>query len=339
MSTHEREIVEPVKLCGPDGQLNPDAVGWSRRPLHQCNLSGHWGRKKRWDYYCVTNAACALQITYASLDYLGLVSVALHDLESKETFETAAIIPMARGFHFHDTVGGGPIHFARRGFRLDVEEQAGGTRLQAAFKTLKPVAVEVDVFLSLPDEHDTLNVVIPWSQSRFQFTSKHNCRPATGTVDVGGRSFELSPSSAFGCLDYGRGKWRYRTTWNWASASGVEGGRTIGLQFGGKWTDGTGMTESGVLVDGKLFKIGKKVDFVYNRRDFDRPWTLRTADKTVDLVFTPMLRKRLLIPFIVASGSVQLCFGHFEGTISVEGEEHVRVRNLLGWAEEMKARW
>ena len=47
-TTPEPEIIEPVNLCDPEGNLNPEAVGWSRHPLHHCNLRGHWPRKKRW---------------------------------------------------------------------------------------------------------------------------------------------------------------------------------------------------------------------------------------------------------------------------------------------------
>ena len=39
------------------------------------------------------------------------------------------------------------------------------------------------------------------------------------------------------------------------------GGRRIGLNFGGKWTDGTGMTENAVFVDGVMTKMHEDVIF------------------------------------------------------------------------------
>jgi hypothetical protein len=48
-----REIVEPVDLCEPGGGLAEAAIGWSRRPLHRCNLPLRW--RKRWDWWCVTD--------------------------------------------------------------------------------------------------------------------------------------------------------------------------------------------------------------------------------------------------------------------------------------------
>ena len=32
-------------------EINPAAVGWSRAPLVRANLSGHWLRKKRWNFW------------------------------------------------------------------------------------------------------------------------------------------------------------------------------------------------------------------------------------------------------------------------------------------------
>lgn len=43
----ERELTDPVTLCLPNGRLNLAAVGWSRNPLHRCNLTGRRLAKKR----------------------------------------------------------------------------------------------------------------------------------------------------------------------------------------------------------------------------------------------------------------------------------------------------
>ena len=49
----EPEITQPIQLCDEKGLLNPNAVGWSRSPRHDCNLRGHWPRKKRWNYWAI----------------------------------------------------------------------------------------------------------------------------------------------------------------------------------------------------------------------------------------------------------------------------------------------
>jgi hypothetical protein len=47
----ERELTAPVDLCDARGRRNPAAVGFSRQPLVRANLSGHWPRKKKWNFW------------------------------------------------------------------------------------------------------------------------------------------------------------------------------------------------------------------------------------------------------------------------------------------------
>ena len=83
MTTTEREIHEPVDLATPDGRrLDPNARGWSRRPLHRANLRGSWGRNKRWDYWAILAGDLVLSAVYADIDYLGLADVWWADLST-----------------------------------------------------------------------------------------------------------------------------------------------------------------------------------------------------------------------------------------------------------------
>src|SRR5512147_792678 len=86
----ERELTAGVDLCTPDGRLDRAAVGWSRRPLHRCRLPGSWGRRKRWDFWGITGPDFALSLTYAHLDYLGIVDVWFRDLATGRSFTRTA---------------------------------------------------------------------------------------------------------------------------------------------------------------------------------------------------------------------------------------------------------
>jgi hypothetical protein len=340
-TTHEREITHEVRLCTPAGTLDPGAIGFSRRPLHRANLVGRPGRKKRWDYWCVTSRECALQVTFADLDYLGLATVALVDLATGNVLEEGGLVPLARGFSQPETVGGADIVFTRGRLALSIREREGGTSLSASFQKRGATRLRAEVSIRRPPGHETLNVVIPWDARHFQFTSKQNTLPAEGFVEVGARRYSFGPDTgAFATLDYGRGVWPYATTWNWASASGVQDGRTVGLQLGGKWTDGTGMTENGICVDGRLHKIGEDLVFHYDRRDFRRPWRIEAPrSRCVDLTFEPLHLRRLHVPLLVAGADLSHAFGHFRGTVYTSEGEAIRIQDMLGWAEEMRARW
>ena len=339
--THERELTEEVLECRADGTLNPDAVGFSRRPVHRCNLSGSWGRKKRWDYWCVTSTEGALAVTYADIDYIGLVTVSFLDFATKRFDEKVAVVPLARGFSQPDTVAGGDIRFRGNNLQLEILESPGRTRIVAAFKKLGGTRLSAQIEIDRPADHDTLNVLVPWSEERFQFTSKQNTLPARGHVEVGGRRYEYGDDNqSYATLDYGRGKWPRSTTWNWGSASGRYEGHVIGLHFGGKWTDGTGVTESGIVIDGHLSKIGEAIEWRYNRRNFREPWRLSARERAcVDLTFEPFYERSMKLPLGPLGAEVHQCFGRYRGWVRDESGCDYEVRDLIGWAEEMRASW
>ena len=71
--THkEPELTAPVMLCGPDSLLNRQAIGWSRHPLHACNLPDSLPRKKKWNYWAVTSNDLLFSATIADIERLQL---------------------------------------------------------------------------------------------------------------------------------------------------------------------------------------------------------------------------------------------------------------------------
>jgi hypothetical protein len=327
MST-EPEITEPVDLCTPDGLLNPDAVGWTRTPLHRANLSG-WGRAKRWEYWCVQTPDWALSVTVSHIDYLALHQVYFVDFEQGREIDESAIVPLARSPQLPEASGAGPVRARTRKLRIDLIPTTEGLHLLAGTPR-----ITADIRILRPPGHESMGVVIPWSERRFQYTVKDNTLPATGTVEVDGRRLELPQGRSWAVLDHGRGKWPYRTTWNWGSGSGTSDGHTIGLQFGGKWTQGTGMTENAVCVDGRLTKIGEELEWNYG--PWMDPWTVRGAG--TDLVFTPRFERHARTNVGVIFTEVHQCFGTWEGTVAAEGTVH-RVKGVHGFAEEARMRW
>ena len=339
----EREITRPVSLCTPDGRLNPDAVGWSRRPLHDCALPGTWGRRKRWDFWGVTGPGFALNIVYADVDYVGIADVWFHDFGAGATAATSVPVPLARGVVLPTTVAGGDMRFTARGLVLSIVEEDGGTRLRAAFGH-DDDRVTADVLVRRPPDHESLSVVIPWSDRRFQFTNKDVGRPAEGSITWGDRSYVLAEGTSWGTLDFGRGKWPYRTHWNWGAGAGLvstpTGEVAVGVQLGGKWTDGTGMTENALRVGGRLSKLSEELEWTYDTSDWLRPWTIRTpGSDRVDLTFTPFHDKRTRLQAGIAAQAVDQCFGAYSGTIVPDDGLPLAVDGLVGWAEEATWRW
>ena len=158
---------------------------------------------------------------------------------------------------------------------------------------------------------------------------------------MGDSTFTFHGSDCFATFDFGRGYWPRESIWNWAAASGNQNGHTVGLNLGGKWTDGTGTNENGVLVNGRLNKIGEDLRWDYDTSDFMKAWRIYTPNSPdVDLTFHPTYERR--DERSDSDGSyrraVSQCFGHFTG--SVAGPlGPIRIDGLFGWAEELQATW
>ena len=342
----ERELTEPVDLCDARGRLDSSARGWSPLPLHRANLRGPWGRRKRWEYWCVTAPDLIVSITYADVDYVGIAGLWILRPSDGLVVDVGQVVPLARGFHLPDEPCTGTMAFSSRGLAVGIEERPDATRLTASAPGSPHGPVEVDLVIERPAGHETMNVVIPWSGRRFQYTSKQNTRPTRGEVQVGDEVITVGaepgdPAEAFGTLDLGRGLWPYSIRWNWGSGSGrAADGRLVGLQFGGKWTEGTGHTENALCVDGHLTKIHDELVWEY---DWDRPlepWRVAGAPRgLVEARPEPFHDKQSRTSLRGLSLEVHQVFGHWSGRLRTAAGDEVTFDGVLGWAEEARNRW
>ena len=345
MTTPEREITSPVQLCDERGRLNPGSRGWSRQPMLNANLRGRWGRKKRWDYWAVITDEIVVSFVYANVDYAGLASVWVMEQATGEQTTAGMLRPFARGITLPAQVCTGTVSVAHKAINLRITETDDATRLVAtapAGKGSLTGAIEIDISVAKPAGHESLNVLIPWSERTFQFTSKHNTRPATGTVRVGGRSWAVAAESdAWGVQDLGRGIWPYSNRWNWASASGHgTDGRLLGLQFGGKWTIGTGATENALCIDGRLTKISDELEWTYDWANPMAPWRVRTpGSDQVDATLTPSFDRYDVTDLKVLRMEVHQCFGTWAGRVVGDDGVPVSFEGVRGFAEEARNKW
>jgi hypothetical protein len=341
VTTHEPELTEPVDLCTPDGTgLNPAARGWSRRPLHRANLDGAaFGRNKRWDYWAVLAGDVVISAVFSNVDYMGIADVWWADLVSGEQGGSGVGGRGGDGFALPEVPATAPLVVARDGFELSITDGAdGATRLAATWTERDGRPGRLDVTVALPPDHESLNVVIPWSDETFNFTSKHQGRPARGELEVGDRQYDVD---GWGVLDVGRGRWPSEITWNWGGGAGrtIDGVHAVGLQIGGKWTVGTGFTENGVIVDGRLSKIGRELDWDY---DWDEPmksWRVSDPGGQLNAVLTPRFDKHSRAVGRKRSTETHQVFGTWSGTVTTDDGIALRFDDLQGFAEEARQNW
>ncbi|MFT3843032.1 MAG: DUF2804 domain-containing protein [Myxococcaceae bacterium] len=321
-----RELTEPVELCLPNGELNPAAVGFSRRPLHRTGLRG-WGRNKRWEYWGVITPEHVVGLTLADLDYAGMLQLWLLDRASGREREVTRVTPLGRGVALPD--GGPPVQVSARagGVKIELADGPDGTRI-----VWSGGGIELELFARAGG--DCLGVVVPWSARRFQYTVKDVARPVSGSITVDGRRFE---SDGWGVLDRGRGRWPYEITWNWGAGSGFVAGRRVGLQLGGKWTRGTGSTECAVFVDGRLSYLPDEPEWTYDVASKSALW--RVVAPRIDVTLTPFHMRCTKVNAVVLSTAIHQAFGTWNGWVVDDLGERISVDGLVGWAEEAHNRW
>ncbi len=287
-----RELTAPVSLTNEQGLLNPESVGWARQPL-------------------VTTAGINGRTAWG---------------RNKRWEYWNVITPT----HIA-TLGDGPARAKSGTLKIDIVEEAGGTRLKASIP-----GATFDVFAERPEGHESLAVVVPWSTKRFQYTVKDVARPASGSVTIHGRTYPVPAGQSWAVLDHGRGRWPYDIAWNWGAGSGTMNGRVIGLQVGDRWTDGTGSTENSVLVGTTLYKIHEKLQWSYDLDNWADPW--RIIGGGLDATLRPFYNKESSMNLGVLSNRTDQCFGYWSGTFDT-GSEVVEFENIIGFAEDVHNRW
>lgn len=331
----EREITGRRPLVRPNGRLDRDAVGWMRSPLLDTSgIDGRraWGRNKRWEYWNVTTPTHLLALTVSSIDYAAVHEVWVFDRCTEESVQLGVTGILGRSATLPANLGDGPARARTRHLTIDIDEEPGGTRLRAAIP-----GASFDVLAARPEGHEALGVVVPWSDRRFQYTVKDIARPASGTVTVDGQEHDVPAGQSWAVLDHGRGRWPYDVRWNWGAGSGISNGRVIGLQVGGRWTTGTGVTENGMLIDGRLHKISDDLVWEYDTSDYLRPW--RVHGGTLDATLEPFHDKVTRTNLGVVASRTDQCFGRWSGTFVTDAGEQIAFDGIVGWAEDVHNRW
>ena len=119
----------------------------------------------------------------------------------------------------------------------------------------------------------------------------------------------------------------------------TDGTTTVGVQFGAKWTAGTGFTENGVLLDGRLTKIGAELEWDYDWDHPLRPWHVRHPDGSLDLTLTTRYDKHSRTNAGLMAMEVHQVFGTWSGHVSDDDGRRVEVDGIQGFAEESRSRW
>ncbi len=337
----EKELLEATLLCDHKGNLNPQAIGYARKPLITSNLKGHFMRKKKWNYWCVFGDEILFSATISHLDYAAVCFVYFLEYETQRFFEkTITLPPISKRVKMSQDVLETVIC---KDSDISISITYNGTNetyLTVHIEDFDDDVLDAKLKIQHLDEDDSLNVVIPWNRQTFQFTAKHHTLPTSGTVTLGEKTYTFEPRESFAVLDYGRGVWPRESTWNWGMASQRLGFHRVGLNLGGQWTDGTGMTENAIFIDGHMTKIHEDVLFIYDQKDLMKPWKIHTRfSDDVNLTFTPFFERVAETDAKVIKSAVHQMVGYYNGKVKLDNGAYFHIQQLLGTCEDHAAKW
>ncbi len=337
MTTHEVEILEPVDLTESDGRtLAAQARGWSRRPGHRDTLRDGDGLNKRWDYWAILAGPHLLSVTIADLEAFTLADVWWADRTSGRSGGQGVLVGRAES-----PLASYPALVEEGEFALSIDERDGATILKARWVEPDGSPARLEVEIARPEGLESVNVVVPFTRDLFTFTSKQWARSARGELMRERDSWSLgADEEAWGVLDYGRGRWPHRIEWNWGGAVGTAGGQLVALQLGGRWTAGTGATENGLLVDGRLSKLGRELEWTYDWSHPLEPWRVVDPGGQLDATLLPTYDKHTDVQVSEDLGTeVHQVFGNWSGWLVDDAGRRVAFAGLQGFAEEARQRW
>lgn len=337
------EITQPVALCGADARLSPQARGWARRPLFQAALPGPFLRRKRWNFVFVSHPDVLVAAALSNADYAGLAFVWLYDLKRRRFLELEALSPLARAVRIGDAIDA-ESSFTSRALTYTWQPHGRGVKVHVVAPRMKGDRNPLTLDLRIPDvfTDESLNLIVPWSDTVWNYTGKLVALPAEGELTAGGQHYRFAAGETLASIDFTRGIWPYSTVWRWTSGAGLLGPnkRRVGVNFGEGWTDGTGVVENALYVDGKVMPLWEPVAFSLNARSLLSPWTMRTTEsKRVELEFTPSYSRTQDINVIAVRMKLAQVMGHFSGRIVTDRGETLEIEGLPGIAEDHMARW
>jgi hypothetical protein len=282
--------------------------------------------EKKWQYVFLSTPEMMLALAVIDCGYLSTGICAVFDRGSRRLLvnENPVLPPVCAQVGEEPADGMSARLFGPR-IRARLQRAGGRVSIQA-----KWAHADIDLMLDAnrapPPITAIAEVGVP---GRFDLTQKTVLVPAEGEVRAGNIRFPVQ--GQYAGLDYTHGLLARETAWRWAFACGRAGPHLIGLNLSDGFLQGEG--ENVVWIDGEPLSVGP-VAFSFEPETPLSAWTLRSADGSLDLAFTPEGYRAQTVDLSLIRSKYLQPFGTFSG--SVHG---VEVADLPGVTEDHAARW
>lgn len=325
----------PPRLLQPDGSL---LTGMWAGPLgdvdlldaHPPGLPGPLARLrlKRWQHICVVHEDVALTFAVVDARFLKLGWVQVIDRATGERLEhhvqsPALDVRLARALHDDR------CHLRSRKLRIELHNFLAGGRHHALIDATQRGRDAVHADITLHADWTPLVVNLPLPDGATMYSHKV-VLPVSGRIRVGERALDCDPASTFAIIDVHQAHYPRQTWWKWATFVGRSGDHAVGVNLTRNVVVGDELHENALWVDGELQPLSPA------RFDLpaEGPWTMGTADGSVDLRFEAQGERREDIRALVIESVFRQKFGRFSGRVL----DH-EIEGAFGLVEDHRSTW
>lgn len=193
-----------------------------------------------------------------------------------------------------------------------------------------------EFYIDEKNHYDPLAVCCRAGYSGFVYTQKSTALAVQGNIKWGETVF--AAESLLASVDWSAGYMRRETFWLWSSLScRLENGQTLGFNLAAGVNE-TSFTENALWLDGKKINL-ERAEFIFDRTDRQKPWTIRSSDGVLTLQFIPEGKRcEKVNAGLLASNFTQL-FGKYYGEVRLSDGQILTIDGQYGFAEDHYAKW
>ena len=340
----QTEITQFGNLLTSDGVLTQS--GWARQLFLRYNrnhVKAHPFRIKEWDFYEIRNDKFDLFLVVYDVGYQAKIQATFIDFKDKTIKEANEILWFSKGsLNLPPTSDVGDINIKIKNSSWNSIRKPDHRIFKFNFPDFEDgKGFKGEIKLEQPKFMDTMTNVIPFNKNnQFVYAQKINCMPAYGEFQVGDRKIEISPrDSVYGCLDWTRAVFPYKTEWWWASASGKVNNHIFGLNI--DYGFGAESSKNMIFFDNKGHHLDE-VKYTWNSSNIEEDWIFTSKDERIDLKLHPTFIENEKTNYILLNMKVLKVYGFFTGTVVLDNGEKIQIRKedqLFGHAEHVINHW
>ncbi|WP_163932826.1 DUF2804 domain-containing protein [Paraferrimonas sp. SM1919] len=278
---------------------------------------------KQFQFVCIKLDSGILGVAIANIGFLSKGFCYFYDSQTNELLEQEFIKPFGK----RQTSPSNSTN-AIAGIQIDISHGKWTIKLN-----LKHIQAQIELIA----DNTNIPMVLcsPTGYNGWTYTQKQHLLKPVGQLSINGQPQSLE--HALASTDFSSGFMRRETSWRWASLNIKTKQAAIGFNLAAGVNE-TGYTENALWINGNKHLLAG-VQFEFDRHDTTKCWRITTANKQIDLTFTPSNHRKDKLNLIVLKSNFRQFMGHFSGTVTDNDGNSYQIEQALGLTEDHYAKW